>query len=91
MAATTLMLTIEPGALDARCSWAEFESLAVQVVDGKGSGKGCKGVGFVGGGLLMLPWGRVVEWPRLAAAEEPRQGLPGLSTGRFLSFLGRLG
>jgi hypothetical protein len=31
MSATTLMLTIEPGALDARSSWAEFESLAVQM------------------------------------------------------------
>jgi hypothetical protein len=31
MSATTLMLTVEPGALDARSSWAEFESLAVQM------------------------------------------------------------
>jgi hypothetical protein len=31
MSATTLTLTIEPGALDARSSWAEFESLAVQM------------------------------------------------------------
>ncbi len=31
MSATVLTLTIEPGALDARSSWAEFESLAVQM------------------------------------------------------------
>ena len=31
MSATTLTLTIEPGALDARSSWMEFESLAVQM------------------------------------------------------------
>jgi hypothetical protein len=29
MSATTLMLTIEPGVLEARSSWAEFESLVV--------------------------------------------------------------
>jgi hypothetical protein len=29
MSATTLSLTVEPGALDARSSWSEFESLAV--------------------------------------------------------------
>jgi len=31
MSATTLTLTIEPGVLDARSSWMEFESLAVQM------------------------------------------------------------
>jgi len=31
MSATTLSLTIEPGALDARSSWSEFESLAVRM------------------------------------------------------------
>ncbi len=31
MSATTLMLTVEPGVLDARSSWSEFESLAVQM------------------------------------------------------------
>jgi hypothetical protein len=31
MSATTLTLTVEPGVLDARSSWAEFESLAVQM------------------------------------------------------------
>jgi hypothetical protein len=31
MSATTLSLTVEPGVLDARSSWAEFESLAVQM------------------------------------------------------------
>ncbi len=31
MSATTLSLTVEPGALDARSSWSEFESLAVQM------------------------------------------------------------
>jgi hypothetical protein len=29
VSATTLSLTIEPGVLDARSSWSEFESLAV--------------------------------------------------------------
>ncbi len=32
MSATTLTLTIEPGALDARSSWAQFESLVVQML-----------------------------------------------------------
>ena len=31
MSATTLTLTTEPGPLDARSSWTEFESLAVQM------------------------------------------------------------
>jgi hypothetical protein len=31
MSATTLMLTVEPGVLDTRSSWSEFESLAVQM------------------------------------------------------------
>jgi hypothetical protein len=31
MSATTLTLTIELGALDARSSWSEFESLAVRM------------------------------------------------------------
>ena len=31
MSAITLMLTVEPGVLDARSSWSEFESLAVQM------------------------------------------------------------
>ena len=31
MSATTLSLTVEPGVLDARSSWSEFESLAVQM------------------------------------------------------------